>query len=165
MERISERVYPFGMPRQSPPHARLAFRVGVVGHRPNRLKDADLAQLGEMIYEVLDAVRAEVVRFADSPSGRSLYSVEQPILRAVTPLAEGTDRIFADQALKLRYELCCPMPFHQEDYEQDFAASQALEENSLDRFRRLLARAKADPGLTETEHIVERLTGPLGELS
>jgi hypothetical protein len=148
MERASERVYPFGMPRQSPPHARLAFRVGVVGHRPNRLKDADLAQLGEMIYEVLDAVRAEVVRFADSPSGRSLYSVEEPILRAVTPLAEGTDRIFADQALKLRYELCCPMPFHQEEYEQDFAASQALEENSLDRFRRLLARAKADRGLT-----------------
>ena len=136
------------MPQKSPPRARLAFRVGVVGHRPNRLQSADLGTLGELIHQILDAVRVEVGNFASSSVGTKLYSDEEPILRAVTPLAEGTDRIFADQALDLGYELCCPMPFHQEEYEQDFIAPSALEENSLGRFKGLLAKAKDKHHLT-----------------
>ncbi len=138
----------WGMLHQSSPKARLAFRVGVVGHRPNRLQNADLDKLGELIHQVLEAVRDEVTSFAASASSKKLYSDEEPILRAVTPLAEGTDRIFADQALDLKYELCCPMPFHQEEFEEDFKAPHALEENSLDRFRGLFSTAKATRGLT-----------------
>jgi hypothetical protein len=138
------------MREKSPPHARLAFRVGVVGHRPNRLQKADLAQMKDLIYQILLAVQLELKEFASSSLGAKLYSGEEPILRAVTPLAEGSDRIFAEQALRaeLDYELCCPMPFHQQEFERDFLAPHALEVNSLERFRELLAQAKAKRGVT-----------------
>jgi hypothetical protein len=144
---------------KSPPRARLAFRVGVVGHRPNRLKNADLARLGELIHEILDTVRVEVGKFASGSPDAKLYSDEKPILRAVAPLAEGTDRIFADRALQLGYELCCPMPFQKDEYELDFIAPCALEENSLDRFRGLLTTAKETGSLTIFELDGERTRG------
>jgi len=139
------------MRQKSPPRARPAFRVGVVGHRLNRLQNADIGQLGDLIYEILHAVQVEVEEFAASPSGARLYSGEAPLFRAVTPLAEGSDRIFAEQALKLNYELCCPMPFRQEEFERDFLAPDALEKDSLDHFRELLADARAKRGLTVFE--------------
>jgi hypothetical protein len=132
----------------SPPKARLAFRVGVVGHRPNRLKNADRDRLTEIMHAILDTVMAEVGKFASSPEAAKLYSGETPILRAITPLAEGTDRIFADQALPLGYELCCPMPFQQAEYELDFQKPCALEDDSLSCFKGLLAKARAAHGLT-----------------
>ena len=79
------------MPQKSPPRAQLAFRVGVVGHRPNRLQNADLARLGELIHEILGSVRTEVQNFQATCPEAKLYSGEKPILRAVTPLAEGTE--------------------------------------------------------------------------
>ena len=136
------------MAQNSPPPARLAFRVGVVGHRPNRLQNADLTRLGELIHEILHAVQTVVGNFQATSPDAKLYSGEKPILRAVTPLAEGTDRIFAEQALELGYELCCPMPFHQAEYELDFMAPNSPDPNSLDRFRGLLKKAKDTGGLT-----------------
>lgn len=97
--------------------------------------------------EILRSVRKEVENFQSSADGR-LYSDEKPVLRAVTPLAEGTDRIFADRALESGYELCCPMPFHKEEFELDFEPPRSLEENSRNRFRCLLQKAKDTCGLT-----------------
>ena len=136
-------------PLASPPRARLAFRVGVVGHRPNRLEQADLDSLGRLIRKVLLEVRWTVDEFASRANqGGILYSKESPVLRAITPLAEGTDRLFADQALDLGYALCCPMPFHQEEYERDFVEPEALDADSLKRFHDLLGRARAKSNLT-----------------
>lgn len=135
----------------SPPRARLAFRVGIVGHRPNRLANADLPRLAELTREILSTVRTVVSAFQSTPEDGALYSNEAPIVRAVSPLAEGTDRLFADEALALGYELCCPMPFGQPEYEQDFLAPQALEPSSRERFRALLDRAKQGPGLVTFE--------------
>ncbi len=36
---------------ESPPRARPAFRVGTVGHRPNRLEQADLAVLANVLHK------------------------------------------------------------------------------------------------------------------
>jgi len=55
-------------------------------------------------------------------------------------LGEGTDRIFADEALDLGFALCCVMPFPQAEFENDFAPGEALKDDSLLRFRRSLAR-------------------------
>jgi hypothetical protein len=122
--------------------------VGVVGHRPDRLQNADFQQLGDLIHQILNTIAVEVDKVASSPQRSKLYANEAPILRAITPLAEGTDRIFGDRALQLGYALCCPMPFPQDEYELDFKKPTALEENSLDRFRDLLKRAKETHGLT-----------------
>lgn len=139
-----------GTEHMTAPRARLAFRVGIVGHRPNRLEQADEAELRRVMHKLLNHIHRAVVGFSDQPS-RSLYSADRPVLRAISPLAEGTDRIFAEEALALKFELCCPMPFAQEVYERDFSGPGSLEENSVDRFRKLLQRAATETKLTKFE--------------
>lgn len=125
--------------RNSPPRPPLAFRVGIVGHRPNRLKQADARVLEGVMTDVLRAVR-EAVESVHRAEG-SPYAADPPVLRAISPLAEGSDRLFAEAALELGYELCCILPFEQAQFEKDFEPGKALETSSLERFRALLAKA------------------------
>jgi hypothetical protein len=125
----------------TPPRAPLAFRVGVVGHRPDRLDTNKLNELAATISTILSAVKAESHDVANQLT--SIYDGARPLLRAVSPLAEGTDRIFAERAIdpELDFELCCVLPFPRSEFEKDFATCAALEDNSLSRFRHLLAKA------------------------
>jgi len=136
------------VPLAHPPRASLTFRVGVVGHRPNRLPrdEADLQTLRRRISVVLESAKATVEAFGRSPDAAA-YAGGSAQLRAVSPLAEGSDRMFAEVALDLGYSLCCPTPFPQAEFEQDFQAANALEPGSVERFRGLLQRAKQGPGL------------------
>src|SRR5580704_7446653 len=116
---------------EHPPRTRLAIRVGVTGHRPNHLKAADIPLLQRQIHQVLQSVRnagAEIV--GDSLAG---YDSHEPIFRVISPLAEGSDRLVAEEALALGYELQCPLPFPTGEYENDFAAQE-----SKKHFRELL---------------------------
>ncbi|MBI5711618.1 MAG: hypothetical protein HZC42_15135 [Candidatus Eisenbacteria bacterium] len=132
------------------PHKpRLVFRVGIVGHRPNRLPPGDRSALSFRLGEVLTVIREQVEAFGRGHAG--LFAHGAPVLRAISPLAEGTDRLFAEAALGLGYQLCCPMPFRQAEFEQDFAPPAALEPDSLARFRDLLARAEKETRLTRFE--------------
>lgn len=134
-----------------PPRARLAFRVGVVGHRPDRLGAADVGALARVINDVLAAVRDVVLEVGRSPESASLYATGEPLLTAVSPLAEGTDRIFAEQALACGYALCAPLPFSREEYAQDFAGAEAHEPDSIARFDEILRRAREGAGLVTFE--------------
>ena len=118
--------------------AALAIQVGIVGHRPNRLPqdEAGLQALRGTIRTILLAVAA---------------AAKPATLRAVTSLAEGSDRIFAEEALALGYALYCPLPFKQAEFEKDFIAPAALEPASLEHFRALLEQARSGPGLTMVE--------------
>ncbi len=131
---------------KTPPKARLTFRVGVVGHRPNRLPADGVrrAQLQTLLNDILGRVATAVEAFRRHAPEAALYAAEAPTLRAVSSLAEGTDRLFADAALARGYALCCPMPFAQAEFEHDFDAASVAE------FRSLLARASAN-GLTRFE--------------
>jgi hypothetical protein len=126
----------------SPPKVRLTFRIGVVGHRPNRLKREDISSLTKRLGEVLSSVKKSVLDFSTKHPG--LFNNESPCLRAVSPLAEGTDRYFAREALKLNYELCSPMPFQREEFENDFKPPHSLEPeiNSVTDFNDILAAAR-----------------------
>jgi hypothetical protein len=111
---------PLSSSGDSPPRADLVYRVGVVGHRPKRLAAANCEQLAAVIGHILDAVVAAVNEFEASPERRHLYSDEPPRLRAISPLAEGSDTIFARAALDRKFDLCCPMPFPRDEYARDF---------------------------------------------
>lgn len=135
--------------RSVPPKPRLAFRVGVLGHRPDRLGHANLAELRRTIGGILDAVQAAVTEFGAKNSDLFEPSeAARPALRAISPLAEGSDRILAEEALERGWELCCVMPFRQSEYEADFEPGKALEPDSLTRFRGILDRAKQKAGLS-----------------
>jgi hypothetical protein len=97
--------------------------VGVTGHRPNRLGDADGDFLRNRIASVLRAL-------GDSRTGDS-----KTLLSA---LAEGADRIVAREALNLGFRLEAVLPLGQPEYEKDFRSDESLAE-----FRELLARSDA----------------------
>ena len=136
---------------KSPPRATIAIRVGVVGHRPNRLVNADGPNLRRVIRELLNRIRQTVLEFAVTSPSAALYAADAPILRCISPLAEGTDRIFAEEALALQFEVCCPMPFPQAEFELDFLPPRALEHESVNQFRNLLDRAKRETKLVTFE--------------
>ena len=136
----------------------LTFRIGFVGHRPNRLAGADPFLLSETMALILAKAKGEVSRIWQADS--KWYSGDTPVMQAVSSLAEGTDRMFAEESLKLGYALSCPMPFPQQEFEADFSPGKALEPDSLIRFRKILDQAENAVGLTRFELIGDRNQEP-----
>lgn len=103
------------------------FRVGVTGHRWNRLEQADISLLNEQVTMVLEQIQ-RTVKHIDALTSLHLLS----------PVAEGSDRIVAHAALNLGYTLHCILPFAKTVYEEDFES-----EASKQEFRALLEQAQA----------------------
>jgi hypothetical protein len=118
-------------PIAAPPRPRVVFRIGVTGHRPNRLDASRLPELEATVERLLRAALAHLTQYAgaDAPA---------PLLRVLCSLAEGSDRLVARIALRLGCDLQVVLPFLRADYETDFTTPASLEE-----FRSLLARADA----------------------
>jgi hypothetical protein len=83
------------------------FQIGVVGHRPDRLKAPD-------------AVSADIAMLLDMAA---VAAADRFCVMLVTSLAEGADRIAAHQALVRRMQLRTVLPFERGDYEKDFPQS------------------------------------------
>ena len=122
---------------EHPPRPRLALRIGVTGHRPNKL-GADPAAVAAAVHTALGAIKAAVLDVHARAETIGCYRHDSPLLRVVSPLAEGADRIVASEGGKLGFELQVVLPFAQQDYERDFAT-----ETSKTEFRELLAKSTA----------------------
>ncbi|MFY9826982.1 MAG: hypothetical protein WAM82_36860 [Thermoanaerobaculia bacterium] len=128
----------------NPPKPTLTVRIGVTGHRTDKLPPpGEDQQLRDAIRQVLEEIR-EITLEIFSHSQREkpnfeTYSSEQPCLRLVSPLAEGADRLVAEEALGLSMELHCPLPFSRDEYTKDFPtkASQEAFENLLSKATRV----------------------------
>jgi len=100
------------------------MRLGITGHRPNRLHIGEArvaSRLREAMVGLGDAVRSQ------NPAA--------PLI-ACSPLAEGSDRLFAELALELGYELHALLPFASADYESTFS-----DKSRVGEYRALLRRA------------------------
>jgi len=102
-----------------PPRTILSVRVGVTGHRPDRLQEANMDVMAERIRDVLGNIQKSVTELYLSL--HTYYINTPPVVRLISPLAEGADRIVAREALDLGYELQCLLPFRRDEYEKDFA--------------------------------------------
>ncbi|MFU2207832.1 hypothetical protein [Solidesulfovibrio sp. C21] len=123
------------MQEKTPPTTPFVLHVGVTGHR--ELAAAAIPAITRAATDILDAIRLSVAaHYAHAPKG--LFSTCPPILRCLSPLAEGADRIMARQALELGYELQAPLPFPRQEYEKDFK-----EDASKQEFRELLKKTTA----------------------
>lgn len=98
------------------------LRVGVTGHRANKLGPATAERLRP-------AVRAALARL------KALLG-QDATWRVVSPLAEGADRLVASEGLALGAELLAPLPFPRLAYRHDF-----VEPGSLAEFDALILRA------------------------
>jgi hypothetical protein len=106
-------------------HTRNELRVGVTGHRPGRLEGANYQQLRTSIREVLSVIASAV-------------GIRQKIV--LSSLAEGADRLVAQEALEAGYQLVCPLPFSQAEFKRDFSgvASRAEYAALLSRASRVI---------------------------
>jgi hypothetical protein len=111
-----------------------AFIFGVSGHRD--LVPADLPELRQQLREIFR---------------RSIASRPNAVFQLLTPLAEGADRIAAEEAHALGIKLVVPMPMIQAEYERDFTSA-----NSLGTFRTLLQIAAVQFVVTDAASKWER---------
>jgi hypothetical protein len=102
------------------PRPPISLAIGVTGHRD--LVDVELPVLRARIAELLDYMARE---FPGLP------------LKALSSLAEGADRLFAEVALERGIPLVAVLPMPVAEYERDFT-----DPASLDTFRALLARSE-----------------------
>jgi hypothetical protein len=106
-------------PVVTPPRPRPALRIGVTGHRLNRLLEpgVDLDALRAQVRTALSTVRAAVEQAA---SDYDQVYAGPPQLRLISPLAEGADQLVASEALELGYALHVPLPCLPEIYTAAF---------------------------------------------
>ena len=122
------------------PKPRMALQIGITGHRANKLGresqmavDHALRRLYAMIGEAIGKIALE--------TQERIYSTAAPLIRIVSGLAEGADRIAITAApADWRLEAILPMP--RAEYARDFLENAAAS-NSNAEFERLLARADA----------------------
>jgi hypothetical protein len=95
------------------------LRVGVTGHRGNKLGPSTGERLRPQIRMALQRLRSLLDRFSGARPDAS--GAPRPILRIVSPLAEGADRLVAREGLALGAELLALLPFPRSSYRYDFA--------------------------------------------
>lgn len=128
---------------------RLTCRIGVTGHRPKRLRanSADMSVLRQRVDEVLTAIATAVAEVRHRDAGRTPYSNEPALLRVVSPLAEGSDRLIARAGLELKpipCDLQCVFPFATDVYRHDFIERSEWDRaGSLEEFDELRKCASA----------------------
>jgi hypothetical protein len=103
-----------------PPEGVVPLVVGVTGHRD--LVSGEIPGLRARVREFFQGLRRD---HPDLP------------LVVMSPLAEGADRLVAEEARALGIPLIVPLPFPSEIYERDFESPESLE-----RFRELCGDAE-----------------------
>ncbi|MBX9774274.1 MAG: hypothetical protein K2Y71_07650 [Xanthobacteraceae bacterium] len=108
-----------------PPKPRLTLRVGVTGHRPNKLPRADLPRLERQLRDVFAAIENAVAKaydankavYAQEPAGKKPYTV-----RLISGFAEGADQM-ATAAGPADWTVEAILPFPKDEYLKDFEQS------------------------------------------
>lgn len=117
-----------------PPRVPFVLSVGVTGHRADSLSPESLAALpsriGNLLGLIADAGRELLERDGDC------FAQVAPVLRFVSPIADGADQIAAEVALERGWELQAVLPFKRADYRASLANHGARE-----RFDALVERA------------------------
>ena len=118
-----------GPPNPDPstaPKPALSLRIGITGLR--RLRADQIVRIERQMGDVLDLVRVDMETLAQSSNVCPFYACEPnstpvPLLRMVSPIARGADRVAAIAALNRGYKLFVPMPFAHDEYVKDFTGS------------------------------------------
>lgn len=123
----------------------LTLRVGITGHRPNKLSNADRPRIERQLRDMFAAIEVAVAKayeankevYAGAPAdGTKPYRI-----RLISGFAEGADQI-ATGACPADWSVEAILPFPKDEYLKDFEASASGDgRNVRDEFLRSLARA------------------------
>jgi hypothetical protein len=120
------------VPVETSPSIPFRIRIGITGHRnlpePEKIRREIVEILSTFFFNAFDAISSIELKSSTAPS---------IVFTAVSPLAEGADRLLAECVLALpggRLEVPLPMPI--EFYRNDFTAH-----GSVEQFDALLAKA------------------------
>ena len=100
-------------PTCHPPKPRLTVRVGVAGHRPDKLVAASSGAIEQQLKKVFaatDAAANELLAVGDG-----CYASDPPIVRLVSGFAEGSDRL-ALSACPANWQIEAILPFPRARY-------------------------------------------------
>lgn len=108
-----------------PPKPRLTLRVGITGHRPNKLPKADLPRIERQLREAFGAIETTVARIyakkvdgaIEPTAGAKPYSIH-----LISGFAEGADQI-AVAACPADWTVEAILPFPKDEYLKDFEQS------------------------------------------
>ena len=111
------------------PRPRLVLRIGVTGHRD--IRNEAVPEAVRQMLEQIKTLTKEILS-----DNQSLFDSRQdaPVLRLISSLAEGADRLVAHEAHRKGYKLHAILPFPREVYAQD------PDIGSVDDLRELLER-------------------------
>jgi hypothetical protein len=129
---------PQALMHSRPPKPRLTLRIGITGHRPNKLDDRTAQRIAQQladVYAAIEQAAAELLR-----ANVKVYAEEPPVIRLGSGFAEGADQI-AVAACPSHWRVEAILPFPVENYLKDFEQSARDGSNVQAEFRASLARA------------------------
>lgn len=137
----------------------MALRVGVTGHRQQSLQRQGFREieLRAAVHQVL-AYLQEKTR-AIYLQNHEVYDGPKPVFRVISPLAEGSDRLVAQEARALKFKLQSPLPFSRDNYEKDFKSAESKLE-----FKDLLKKSRAIFELDGSRSFPERAYEAVGRV-
>lgn len=111
-----------------PPKPRLTLRVGITGHRPNKLTKADLPRIERQLRDAFGAIEAAVAKAYDA--NQSVYAdapaagAKPHRIRLISGFAEGADQL-ATSVCPPDWTVEAILPFPKDEYLKDFEKSAA----------------------------------------
>jgi hypothetical protein len=123
-----------------PPRPRLTLRVGITGHRPNKLNGPAVARIERQLPQIFAAIERAAAKIQHG--SESLYAQEPAVVRLICGFAEGADQM-AVAACPAGWQIEAILPFPKDEYLKDFAASAGDGRDIRDEFLRSLKKASA----------------------
>ena len=138
-------------PTPHPPKPRLTLRVGITGHRPNKLTSGDVPRVAEELRKVMTAIESRVAAiyeanktfYSDAPQKDEQPASDKPYrIRLISGFAEGADQM-AVVAVPEEWTVEAILPFPRNEYRKDFEKSAAGDGKDVTReFDASLQRAQ-----------------------
>jgi hypothetical protein len=123
-----------------PPKPRLTLRVGITGHRPNKLPEEVSKRIQPQLAQVFAAIEKAAAQLQRANAAN--YSSDPPAIRLSGGFAEGADQMAVATAPgHWRVEAILPFPI--DEYRKDFAASAGDGRDVRGEFGEILKRAAA----------------------
>jgi hypothetical protein len=128
-----------------PPKPRLTLRVGLVGHRPNKLQTVAVERIERQLLIVFAAIDAAACQILAADN--YCYSSEPPAIRLVSGFAEGADQL-AVLACPTSWQVEAVLPFPRDKHLDDFNKLAADGAEACSAFGKILKRANTVTALS-----------------